>query len=268
MTDNPLMRVTRRSGPLARLRERIKRRNDRGATLVEAAFVTPVFVMMLFGIFEFSGYVSAVTGANAATKAGARMATVMGNDPMADRAILKRMSIEGAGLVSSNDVILQIKIWKASGPNDSAPATCNAASLCNLYLNPNQTGGAYSKARLPLTTDPPNSINSPATMSPSYAQCYFGYGSPGMDNPGLGCPDSSRLDKGWPPGTRRVLIKNPNNPTCPNPPTVGQPVTCNMSDYVGIWVQVRHRYYTGFFGSAVTVTSQVVATIEPQGYDK
>lgn len=238
--------------------------------MVEAAFVTPVFIMLLFGIFEFSGFVAAATGANAAVKAGGRMATVMGDNPMADRNILNRMNREGAGLVSSRDIIEEIKIWHASGPNDSPPTTCNAASECNHYVNPNQPvgfgggGGAYKLAALPLTTD-----SSPAAaMGPAYAECYFGYGS-GQDNGGGACPDSGRLDSGWPPKnssnpllSRRILEKSPDHVgSCANR-------QCDTTDLVGIWIKVRHDYYTGFFGQSVTVTSKTVAKIEPQGYDK
>lgn len=263
--DRPNMHDVRTPGILTTIRERVRDRrgDDRGATMIEAAFVTPVFIMLLFGIFEFSGYVAAQTGANAAVKAGARMATVAGDNPMADRSILNRMSREGAGLVASNDVVLQIKIWHASSPQDNPPATCNAASQCNLYVDPNQSGGAYNLASLPLTTD-----SSPtATMSPSYSDCYFGYAS-GQSTAG-GCSESGRLDSGWPPTnlanpnlSRRILEKSPNHAgACTNR-------QCDTTDLVGIWIQVRHDYYTGFFGHSVTVTSKTVAKIEPQGYDK
>ncbi len=33
-------------------------------------------------------------------------------------------------------------------------------------------------------------------------------------------------------------------------------------------MQVTHNYYTGFFGSQVTVTTQTISAIEPQGYDR
>lgn len=257
MTDTPNMRRDCPTDPPGRLRAWLarRRRDDRGATLVEAAFVTPVFVLMLFGIFEFSGYVAAVTGANAAIKAGARMATVQGNAPMADREILRRMSVEGSGLVASNDVIEEIKIWHASALDEAPPTSCNAASQCNDYLNPNQSGGAYSRANLPLMDD----STPTAALDPNVAECFFGYDT-GMST--VDCPDSARYDKGWPPKTRRILEKAPDHVGA----CVGR--QCDTTDLVGIWIKVRHDYYTGFFGQSVTVTSKTIAKIEPQGYDR
>ncbi len=236
-----------------------RRRDDRGATMAEAALVMPVFVLLLFGLFEFSGYIGAATGANAAVKAGARMATVSGDDPMADANILDRMNMEGAGLVASNDVVEEIKIWKAAGKDDEPPETCNDASNCNHYVNPNQPGGAYGKASLPLTTEE----DPTATMSPDYADCHFGYGSGASEE--NGCTEANRLDSGWPPGDRRIMTKNPNNPACGPNPSLPE---CQPTDMVGLWIKVRHDYYTGFFGESVTVTSKTIVQIEPQRYDK
>jgi hypothetical protein len=225
--------------------------------MVEAAFVTPVFVVLLFGLFEFSGYVSAASGANAAVKAGSRMATIAGSDAMADRSILNRMNREGAGLVASNDIIEEIKIWHAASRDSDPPATCDAASQCDHYVDPNQAGGAYHKAALPLTTDE----DPTAAMSPGYADCYFGYGW-GVAADTSGCLEANRLDKGWPTKDRRILEKSPNHlGTCVDR-------QCDTTDLVGIWIKVRHVYYTGIFGKNVTVTAKTVAKIEPQGYDK
>lgn len=235
--------------------------------MVEAAFITPVFVLLLFGLFEFSGYVAAATGANAAVKAGARMATIAGSDAMADRSILNRMNREGAGLVASNDVVEAIKIWDADTRGEDPPADsqCNiTGGTCNLYTNPNQgpasaSSGAYILAALPLTGD----SDPTAIMAPNYADCYFGYGwGLDADASGTNCLESDRLDQGWPTKDRRILEKSPNHKgACPGR-------QCDTTDMVGIWIKVRHEYYTGFFGKSVTVTSKTIAKIEPQGYDK
>ncbi len=251
-----------------------RNRNDRGATLVEAAFVMPVFVLVIFGIFEFSGNIMARTGANAAVKAGARMATVQGSAPMADRAILNRMANEGAGI--SQDHIEQIVIWRVNGnsPSDARqktpPAVCtNAASgfriaisasatgghPCNVYNDPQDTGaGAYKRAKLPLTTD----TDPPASpLTSSYADYYFGCDSV---NDSANVPN--KLDCGWEPTTRRQIEKSPTH--------VGGCTgnVCNPTDVVGIYIRVRHENYTGFFGTGVTVESSTYAAIEPQGYDQ
>lgn len=257
MADSPDMRHGQTAGQPGRLRARFRRRHrgDGGVAMIEAALVVPVFILLIFGIVEFSGYVSAKTAANAAVKAGARMAVVQGNSPMADREILHRMSTEGAGLVASNDVIEEIKIWKADSVDDDPPSNCSAATFCNRYVKPNQAGGAYHYADLPLTTD-----TDPAKpMGPDYADCYFGATS----STDLNCTGGpyTRLDGGWPPDSRRTLEKPPGTNTC-NDDSVCPP------DLVGIWIKVRHQYYTQFFGSSVTVESKTISAIEPQGYDR
>lgn len=238
------------------------RRDDRGATMAEAAFVTPVFILLIFGIIEFSGYVAARTGANAAVKAGARMATVAGSDAMADREILNRMDAEGAGLVAANDDIEEVKIWRASGPDEEPPAVCEASTDCNLYGQPNGPGGAYFLAGQPLSTDPDQT----PPVNPNNADCYFGFDR-GLDN-GADCLDGDRLDQGWPTKARRTLERSPTNTSCPSSPTPSSPPECQSTDYVGIWIKVRHDFWTGLFGDSVTVTSKTIAKIEPQGYDK
>lgn len=236
-----------------------RRRDDRGSTLVEAAFVMPVFILMIFGIIEFSGVVMTKTGTNSAVKSGSRMAVVSGNDAMADRNILLRMAKDGSGI--SQDHINQIIIWRASSPSEAPPSACvsansgfhpsTGASHCNVYNDPQDSSqGAFHLARLPAAVngDPPNAGNS---------DYYFGC---------LGSADpnaSVKRDCGWPPQNRRILEQSPTY-TCSG----GSDPKCQPTDLVGIYMKVTHRYYTGFFGSTVVVTNRSVSAIEPQGYDK
>ena len=102
------------------------RGDDSGATLVETAFVMPIFMVIIFGIFEFSGLIMTKTGASSAINGGVRMAVVMGDGTSgtvgADRDILRSIARDGGGL--SQDQIQQIVIWNATGPGDSVPAAC------------------------------------------------------------------------------------------------------------------------------------------------
>lgn len=221
--------------------------------MVEAAFVTPVLMLLLFAIFEFSGYIAATTGAGAAVKAGSRMAVVMGNDPMADRNILNRINVEATGLTAGDNTIEEIKIWRATSIDQDPPAACNAASQCNDYVNPDYLGGAIRFAKLPLTSD----STPPATMGTGYADCYFG----ATTTTSTGCDGKAKLDANWPPTTRRTLTPPPGQTTC------NDATQCPV-DLVGIWIKARHSYYTGLFGSSVTVQAKTIAAIEPQGYDK
>jgi len=235
-----------------------RRRDDRGSTLVEAAFVMPVFILMIFGIFEFSGMVMARTGAGASVKGGARMAVVAGSDAMSDQRILLRMAKDGAGV--SQDTVTRVVIWKASAAGDSPPAACLTSSvsltsdLCNVYVDPQDPStGAYTRAKLPMTPDgqTPTSAN---------ADYYFGCDT----SSGAGLVDAPhKLDCGWEPHTRRILTQSPAY-TCvgANDPK------CRPTDLVGIYIQVDHKFYTGFFGSHALYSNKTISAIEPQGYEK
>ena len=200
----------------------------------------PIFVLFLFGIIEFSGFLLTKEGTTNTAQAGARMASVEGNDAMADQQILARMADEAGGI--PNGEIKQIVIWHASSASDSPPASCTATGstgvsdggtdnvgACNVYNSPQASGGAFELAK------------------GSSASSYFGCPNPA--SPG------SYLDCQWPGVNRKVAQQKPGVGT-------GNATT----DYVGIYVKALHNYYTGLFGSAVTVTDQSIGKIEPQTY--
>lgn len=244
---------------------------DRGSTLVEAAFVMPVFVMLIFGIFEFSGVTMTRTGSGAAVKAGSRMAVVMGNDPHADLNILRRIKSEGAGI--AQDHITKVVIWNAAKPGEQVPTTCLTSGVnkgtmgvngppaygsCNVYTSPQ--GNAFEKATRPL-------MQSGDTYGPAYADWYFGCEGPSD-------PEAShKIDCDWPPKSRN--IREPSETlSCPSPrPTrpqvaAGADPRCMDTDLVGIYIEVEHKHYTGFFGNMTTITDSATAKIEPQEYAK
>jgi hypothetical protein len=61
----------------------------------------------------------------------------------------------------------------------------------------------------------------------------------------FGC-DATDPDRFWCPTDRKSALSDP-------------------PDYVGIWIQVRHGFVTGMFGSDLTITDQTIMRIEPQG---
>lgn len=255
MTDTPIVNQPQGNSPVSggRLRARLRsRRDDRGSTLVEAAIVMPVFILIIFGIFEFSGSIMAKTGTGSAAKAGARMAVITGNAPMADRGILLRMAREGAGI--QQDHIDRIVIWHATGPLDNNPATaCPSTSTpgCNVYQDPQTPGtGAFARAKLPLAL---------VGFSPTSGNADYYFGCNTTDD---AANVAHKIDCGWEPHTRRILEKAPGY-TCLS----SSDPKCAGTDFVGISVQVTHAYYTGFFGTQTQVVSTTVVAIEPQGYD-
>lgn len=223
---------------------RRRSRGERGSTLVEAAFVMPVFVMLLFGIIEFAGVIMTRTGTTNAAQAAARMASVQANSALADREILLRLESEASGLPHGE--IEQIVIWHAAGPNSTPPGACIAAGSsgvtnasnpdavgnCNVYNSPEAPGGAFAIA---------HDVN--------YKR-YFG--CPTTPDDGY---NSQRLDCKWPAQSRSV--------------SQGMPGTAAgnagiVPDYVGIYIRSKHKYYTGLFGKAVTVHETSIGRIEPQ----
>ncbi len=63
--------------------------SDRGAVIVEAAFILPILFLLIFGMIEIGGALKSYSSAANAVRAGGRMASVAGNDAMADQLILR-----------------------------------------------------------------------------------------------------------------------------------------------------------------------------------
>ncbi len=110
------------------------RRGERGTALVEAAFVTPVFLILIFGIMEF-GFLfrNYLTIANT-TREASRTASVSGSAAEADYLTLR--SAEHAFAAWGVDNLSFIVVYHATGPNDTVPAGCLNAPVpnkCNRY---------------------------------------------------------------------------------------------------------------------------------------
>ncbi len=195
---------------------RKKGRNERGAALVEAALITPVFFLLIFGILEMGLlYRDSLTNSNAA-KEGARAASVNGSSPSADFLILRSIEngIEPIGLQNLEHVV----VFKASGPGAPVPAACKAGSqpgLCNRY-------DAASFFR---------QLNVTGTSNPT------GH---------FGCTPGLSIDRYWCPGTRNTKL--------------------GESEYVGVHIETRHDYITGFFGASTNLEDTTIIRLEPTEY--
>jgi hypothetical protein len=135
----------RRSRARARARER-------GAALVEAALVTPVFFLFLTGIFEFGLlYRDSLTTNNAAHQ-GARAASVTGDRPEADFLVLRSIEhgIEAMGMDKLDFVV----VFRADGPDDGVPASCLASSQALVPADPTAPAcNRYTPADFSLDID-------------------------------------------------------------------------------------------------------------------
>lgn len=126
------------------------RRGERGAALLEAAIVTPLFFTLIFGIFEFGLlFRDSLTTTNSG-KQGARAASVSGQRPDADYLILR--SIEHGIQAMGTDELELIVVFRASGPDDAVPTACLTSS--QLDGGPGTTAcNRYTAADLALEID-------------------------------------------------------------------------------------------------------------------
>lgn len=174
------------------------RAGERGATLVEAAILLPVFFLLVFGMLEFGfAFKEYLTLANG-TRDGARTASTAGNQANADYLILQ--AVEEATSAANSGALQRVVIFKATGPEDSAPSTCRdgtpqtGADACNVY--------------------------GPADFALTEAQ---------FDCAGAGtAPDSS-----WCPTTRKTAAVAPNGP----PDYIGVWIEVEYSFITGLFPQ-------------------------------
>jgi hypothetical protein len=138
--DSVRSRRTRdRHGPEAEVARRSagcspKGRNERGAALLEAAIVTPLFLALLFGVVEGGFALHERLSVSNMALTGARSASGNGGDVLADFHLLQAVE-KGAGGIA-HDRIRTVVVYRAAGPSDNVPEGCKVASVpgvCNRY---------------------------------------------------------------------------------------------------------------------------------------
>jgi hypothetical protein len=111
------------------------RRRERGNTLVEAAIITPIFFLLLFGIIEVGGaYKDKLALSNAVTS-GARTGSAAADDALADYNILQ--AVNKALSAAPKSSIEYIVVFNAGGPDGVPDAQCKLGvpvdGKCNVY---------------------------------------------------------------------------------------------------------------------------------------
>jgi hypothetical protein len=125
------------------MRRRLALGRDRGASLVEAAIVTPVFLLMVFGLLEYGLVIRDDLTVAAMTRDTARAASAYGNEPETDFKALKIAGQTARALpVQQLDRIVVFDAGSVSGSiqDPSHPAyPCRTSAtgitnVCNVYF--------------------------------------------------------------------------------------------------------------------------------------
>jgi len=217
------------------------RRGERGVALVEAAFVTPVFFMLIFGIVEGGLYMNDYLGVSSSVRAAARTASANGAIAQADMYTLVNFRREAAAL--SDQQIQYVVVYKASTYGAQPTTTCKAgtsvANVCNVYRMQDIKRAEAQAAELDAQ-EAAESAGQSRTLDES--KIWFGCLTSG--------PHANQSpDRYWCPAAR-TDTRSGNGGSGP--------------DYVGVYVQANHPWMTKMFGNSTTVRDQSVIQIEPR----
>ena len=132
-----------------------RRRHERGSSLVDAALASPVFILLLLGVFEFGLAFRDYLTLTSATRAAARSSSVEGRNSYADYDVLQAIKTNTQTLANSGD-ITHIVIFKATGPDatlaNMGMISCltTSSSTCNTYVASVRRSEARQSLRLTL----------------------------------------------------------------------------------------------------------------------
>jgi hypothetical protein len=142
--------------------------------LIEAAFVTPVFFLLVFGVIEIGMAMNDNLALSHSTRAGSRVASASGNDLYADYGILRSIDRESSAI--PREQIDYIVVYKAAGigepPTDTCKGGTSVTGVCNVYT--------------------------PADFD--------------LEKEDFGCGDSTAPDYAWCPQTRWVTLTSARSP--------------------------------------------------------
>lgn len=207
----------------SRLGPRRRCRDDHGAAMIEAALVSPVFILVVFAIFEFGlAYRDVLSVGDAATDA-ARVGAIQGPDvtaagETADYSVVNAVRDGLAGLDPDN--IEDIVIFKA-GPATDGSALSQVPVACK---------GGFSSVASHCNSYPTND---------AYAALQSG------DVDYFKCIVTSDPACGWNPVDR-----------------IDGPLTADV-EFLGVYVKCQHDYVTGFFGADFTIERAAIMRLEP-----
>lgn len=170
------MQLSHRRGPGSEPTTAVAAWKQRGVAVIEAAFVTPVFFMLVFGIVEIALAMNDNLALAHSTRAGSRVASASGNDLYADYGIVRSIARESSAI--DRGQIELVVVYQASKVGEAPSDTCQGGTPvkneCNVYR--------------------------PADFA--------------RDKDDFGCkdPSSLALDSAWCPNDRRVVLTSGEGP--------------------------------------------------------
>ncbi len=174
--------------------------------LVEAVFVLPVVVFIVFAIMEFGLLFAASSTASASTRNGVRFGSANYAISGSNQAAADQIAASVAKDLSARtdlDTPIQMTIYQADGSGNPTGGTFTGCSMnCYHYT---WSGSAWS------------------------------YVSGTWANPSA------------------CIIQDPNDPNA----------GVNTLDSIGVYVEMRHNFFTGAFGSSQLIKEHTVSRLEP-----
>lgn len=216
MDGSPTLRASNRPRPR-------RLAGDRGAAMAEAALVSPVFIFLIFAVFEFGlAYRDTLTVGDAITDA-ARVGAIQGPDvtPAGETADYSIVNALRDGLAGLKPAQLQsIVVFKAADATvgsaiSQVPSSCKSGpSSTTLKCNFYRPTDAYVAVQ---------------DGDVDYFKCLLA-GDPAC---------------GWNPTAR-----------------VDGPTTADV-EFLGVYLRYKHNYVTGFFGKSFTIERASIMRLEP-----
>ncbi len=219
---------------LGRSRRFLRRldRNERGATVVEAALVTLPFITIIFMIMEFGPmFFEWSSGKNAASE-GVRLESIVGDGDNADYDTIRSMRNSLKNLGDKLDYVI---VYKAKNLRDKVPTVCTAlATSRQPDVDTDPVGLFVSDPGLTVENYPWGAPSAPPIQTACNVYYPRMFSLPNIPNwkydrdKAIAPVPVFSLDRFWPGRYRVAYLSGPQ-------------------DFVGVYVQSSHRSITGLF---------------------
>lgn len=226
----------RRSRRKARISKGETSLRDRGAVMIEAIVILPLLVLLVFGISEFGFIFRSTITISSTSRSAARVSSNLADARGADYETLNTIIASlGSTSIGLEDVE-HVLIYNAT-ELDTVPPNCFAGGVATGSNTTGRECNHYDSTYLQFLAGDPTAVGN------------FGLLADGTPDPALSTTDceTTAVDKNFCP-LKRNRTPNPN------------------TEYVGVWIQVRHDYTTGIFPwESITLEDKTVMGIEPLG---